>query len=125
MTDIVINTTALPDAFVGQAYQAAIAYQGNATALSAASVSSGTLPAGLAIDAALPFSRITGTPTAAGTATIKVTLTDTAGAVQSGSLTINVHSAAIPDEGYFTEQGDPSRPIATDLAREWPGDSGD
>lgn len=97
MTDIVHDTVNLPDAFVGVAYEAALAFHGNASALSAASVSSGALPAGLALSGALPFSKITGTPTAPGTATFKVTLTDGAGAVQTGNLTIAVRTALSAD----------------------------
>jgi hypothetical protein len=117
MTDIVYDTVTLPDAVVGVAYEAALAYHGNASAMSAASISNGALPTGLAIDAALPFSRITGTPKGnqAGTYTFKVTLTDTAGAVQSGSYTLNVRrspAAEVLNSGGQTVLGS--------LARQWP-----
>lgn len=97
MTDIVHDTVNLPDAFVGVAYEAALAYHGNATALTASSVTTGALPAGLALVGALPFSKITGTPTTPGTSTFKVTLTDTAGGVASPSFTITVRTTPSAD----------------------------
>lgn len=106
MTDIVHDTTALPDAFVGRAYSAAVAFHGAATAMIAAdSVLTGvsdpaggtTLPAGLSINTTTNGTVISGTPTGAtggvGTYTLKVSLQDTAGLVQSGSITLNVYAA--------------------------------
>lgn len=102
MGDIVHDTVKLPDAVVGQPYEAALAYHGNATALSASAVVSGALPAGLSLVGALPFSKITGTPTApAGDVptvfTFTLSLTDTAGAVTSPTLTITVHPDSFSD----------------------------
>lgn len=111
MTDIAYTSTVLPPAFLGQAYEAAIAYKGAATPVTAQSVVAGTtlngLPAGLALDTtgAAPGSlRITGTPTGAassgntpasgtGPYTFTVSATDTAGAVVSATLTINLYSS--------------------------------
>lgn len=90
MADIVFDTVALPIGFVNVPYEAAIAFHGNATALSASAVATGALPNGLALDVALPFSRITGTPTVAGLYTFTLTFTDTAGAVTSGSYKIYI-----------------------------------
>lgn len=117
MADIVFDTVTLPDAVIGVAYEAAVAFHGNATALSAASVSSGSLPTGLAVDAALPFSRITGTPKGnqAGTYTFKLTFTDTAGAVQSGNFTLNVRKS--PAFEVVTSGG---QTVLGALSRQWP-----
>ena len=108
MTDIVYTTVNLPPAVVGVAYEAAVAYKSDATVFTAQSIVAGGaltgLPAGLALDAvAAPGSlRITGTPTGAASAgntvksgvgayTFTVSGTDTAGAVVSGTLTINLY----------------------------------
>lgn len=113
-TDIVFTTVNLPPAFVGQAYEAAIAYKGNASAFTAqglgTTVNGSGLPAGLAIDTTNAGSlRITGTPTGAastaissgtslagpGAYTFCVTATDTGGAVASATnYTINLYADA-------------------------------
>jgi hypothetical protein len=112
MTDITVRTATLPNALVGVAYEAGIAETGAVTAITACTVTSGSLPPGLAISAELV--RITGTPTKSGTYTFKVTLTDTAGAVQSGTLTITVAVAADDLPGDILTQ-----PVAAQLARTW------
>jgi hypothetical protein len=107
MADIVFDTTALPDAVCGRPYSAAVAYHGNATVLIAAdsalaAVTNGAadgttnLPGGLAINTTTNGTVISGTPTlahGAGSYSLKVTLQDTAGAQQSGAITINVWAA--------------------------------
>lgn len=95
MADITVKTQSLPNAQVGVPYEAGIAATGNATAVTAVSVTSGALPPGLSIQAS--DIRVTGTPTKSGTFTFKVTLTDTAGAVQSGNLTISVVYPVVTD----------------------------
>jgi hypothetical protein len=108
MADIVYTTTTLPPAYIGCAYQAAVAYKAAATPVTAQSVVAGTvlngLPDGLALDTvgAAPGSlRISGTPTGLASAgntpksgtgpyTFTVSATDTAGAVVSATLTINL-----------------------------------
>jgi hypothetical protein len=113
-TDIVYTTVNLPPAFLGMAYEAAIAYKAAASAVTAQGATAGTnttgLPAGLALDtnASAPGSlRITGTPTGAastpqgsgvatsgpGAYTFAVTATDSGGAVVSSAYTINVYSS--------------------------------
>ena len=108
MPDIVYTTVLLPPAYLGLAYEAAVAYKSDATIFTAQSVVAGTvlngLPAGLALDTvgAAPGSlRIAGTPTGAassgntpksgiGPYTFTISGTDTAGAVVSGTYTINL-----------------------------------
>jgi hypothetical protein len=110
--DIVHKTVIFPDAQVGVPYEAALAYQGDATPITASSVSSGSLPPGLTLDAALPFTRITGTPTVDGLFTFKVTLTDTAGASQTGNLTIRVVTPGIDLDTNYS--------AATEVRIQWP-----
>jgi Putative Ig domain len=96
MPDITWRTTVLPSAIRGAPYEAGLAVTGNATAFSNATVSTGSLPPGLALSA--DFVRITGTPTTNGSYTFAVTLTDTAGGVASGSFTIVVRDAGPSDD---------------------------
>lgn len=115
-TDIVFTTVNLPPAFLGLAYEAAVAYKSAATVFTAQSIvqtgSLSGLPAGLALDAvSSPGSlRITGTPTGAASAgntplsgdnsyTFQVSGTDTGGAVTSGTYTIQVFSG--PDDPNY------------------------
>ena len=117
MTDIVIKTVNLPAAIVGEPYEAAIAYSGTASALSGFSVTSGSLPPGLAVSSATD-PRILGTPTARGTYTFKVTLTDTAGGVQSSTLSIVTTFAGTDDLSAVAGTNDPnSIPVAAQIAR--------
>jgi Putative Ig domain len=135
MTDIVHDTTALPDAFVGQAYSAAVAFHGAATALipadsALAAVTNGApdgttnLPGGLSINTTTNGTVISGTPTAAhgaGTYSLKVTLQDTAGAVQSSTITLALHAQSIQDAGGFDQvTSDPAFSSSAQYTREWP-----
>lgn len=95
MADIVYDTASLPGAFLGEPYEAAIAYHGAATALTAASATG--LPAGLSlVTSALGIAtgvRITGTPTQTGLFSVAVSLTDTAGQVTSSALSLAVYGS--------------------------------
>ena len=97
MADITWVTQTLPPAIYGAPYEAGLAFTGAATAVTAGSVTSGALPTGLVVNAT-DHIRVTGTPTALGTFTFKITLTDTAGAVQSGTFTIVVRDANRADD---------------------------
>lgn len=101
MADIVHATVTLPIAMVGVPYEAALAYSGDATPITASSVSSGALPTGLVLDTASPFTRITGTPLVDGLFTFRITLTDTAGAAQSPVLTLRVVTPGIDVTNNF------------------------
>jgi large repetitive protein len=107
MADIVYTTVAFPPAFTRIPYEAAIGYTG-ATIVTAAAVNSGALPTGLIVNA--DHTRITGTPTVSGVFTFTLTMTDTGGAVISGSYTITVVDGAewppeveTPAEGLKTQ----------------------
>lgn len=117
MADITWRTTQFPLAYIGQPYEASLAETGSLTAVTACTVASGALPAGLAISA--DFVRITGTPTgpahtAVGTYTFTLTMTDTAGGVTSGSFTITVAAG-----DHIDGQPVNTLPLAAQLAKEW------
>lgn len=116
MADIVWRTTRLPDAIVGAPYEASLAVTGAATAITAASASP-TLPTGLSFSA--DFVRITGTPlkAALGVWSGTITLTDTAGAVQSGTLKLVVRYA---DELDMTSLSLLGNKVLADYERLWP-----
>lgn len=109
--DIIHRTVIFPDAQVGVPYEVALAYSGDATPITASSVSSGALPPGLALDP-VSFTRITGTPTTDGLYTFRITLTDTAGASQSGPLTIRVVTPGIDVDTNYS--------AATEVRIMWP-----
>lgn len=111
MTDITIKTQTLPPAYEGLAYEAGIVETGSLTALSGATVSSGSLPPGLALGS---DGRITGTPTKQGSYSFKVTLTDTAGGVQSPSLSITVTT------GQTAYRDITQAPVSLQYATMWP-----
>ena len=119
MADIVWKTTLCADAIAGVPYETSLAETGSATAITNCVVASGSLPPGLSISA--DFLRITGTPLSTGigsTYTFTLTMTDTAGGVTSGSLTIFVRSAAT---GSGVDRLFGSLPAKAQIASTWPG----
>jgi hypothetical protein len=84
-----VTTTSLPDWTINRPYNAALAATGGTGALSF-SLSGGALPAGLSLSS---DGQLTGTPTAAGTASFTVTVTDTAGATGTQSYTVTINPA--------------------------------
>lgn len=83
---LTISTVALPGATVGTEYTANLTSDGG-EAPYAWTITDGTLPAGLSLAS---DGKITGTPTAAGEATITVKVTDKNALVASKSLTLTV-----------------------------------
>lgn len=116
MADIIWKTASLPVAIRGVPYEAGLAFTGNATAVTAGSVTSGALPTGLVVNAS-DHVRITGTPTAApGAYPVTITLTDTAGAVASSSMTLYVRDAVPADDVPLG-----TNKVAADIAKlRWP-----
>ncbi len=90
---VTITTTSLPRAIEGRAYAASLAATGGTTPYTWA-VASGSLPAGLSLDPSR--GTITGTPTAAGTSTFTVQVTDSTSPdhqTNTKDLTLTVHKA--------------------------------
>jgi len=81
--DLVIATTSLPAAYVGQPYSAAIRVVGGVLPLSFA-VTTGSPAPGVAL---LPDGTFSGTPTETGSYTFEVAVTDGAGATATASFT--------------------------------------
>ncbi len=99
---LTVTTTSLPDATVGSAYDQTLAASGG-TAPYTWSISDGTLPAGLSLDAST--GAITGTPSGApGKSSFTVTATDSVGTSATADLSITVApgvlavtTASLPD----------------------------
>ncbi len=83
-----VTTTSLPSATVGAAYDELLQAQGAAPFTWV--VSSGALPAGLALQAGTGGQRIVGTPTESGTASFTVQATDDRGQIGASALSIVV-----------------------------------
>lgn len=107
---IVWKSVKLPEAIIGQPYEAGLAMNGQVTAVTVTVKGGSTLPAGLVINA--DGVRITGTPTSIGLYTFILTATETAGAVDSSSFTLHV--------GTGREDDILSDSAAVQFAREWP-----
>jgi hypothetical protein len=87
---LAITTTDLPDATVGAAYSTGLDATGGVAPLSW-SITRGTLPGGLHLDAAT--GKISGTPTLTGTVSLTVTVTDSVGSAVSKALTLTITAA--------------------------------
>ena len=85
---VAVNPAALPSAAVGAAYSQAVSATGG-SGVYTYGVSSGSLPAGLSLNASTGL--VTGTPSAAGTSNFTVTATDGNGATGSRSFTFTVN----------------------------------
>ena len=86
-----VGTSSLPDATAGAAYSQTLAASGGISPYTWAIVS-GSLPAGLSLGA---NGAITGTPTAVGSSTFRVRVTDSASQTATADLTINVRAPAL------------------------------
>ena len=104
-----ITFTSLPAGRVGAAYTAPLTSSGG-TGTKAWSLASGSLPSGLSLSG----SQITGTPTAAGTSTFALKVTDAAGRSSQRTFSITVTSFAITTTSLPT--GVISTAYATTLA---------
>ena len=93
-----ITTSALPSGQVSGAYSASLAASGG-TAPYAWSLSSGSLPAGLMLSSS---GQISGTPTAAGTSSFTVTVTDSSSPAQNATANLSVVIAGATGGGNAT-----------------------
>ena len=85
------STTTLPAATVNTAYSQTLPATGGTPPLAWAVASGSTLPAGLTLDSSTGV--LSGTPTAAGTTTFRVDLTDANGATATDTFTLTVNAA--------------------------------
>jgi hypothetical protein len=99
---LAITTSSLPSGTVGTAYSQTLAATGG-KAPRTWSLASGTLPAGLSLGASTGV--ISGTPTAAGTASFTVRVTDYIGATASKALSIAIVAQVRPDLVVTTVSG--------------------
>lgn len=88
---LTINTTGLPDGFVGEPYSQTLGATGGAPGYTW-SVSGGQMPAGLSLSGS---GTISGTPTATGSYTFGVQVADTSGAQVVGTVGINIDPAPL------------------------------
>ncbi len=103
---LVIKSTSLADAFVGQAYSATIVTSGGILGFTW-SLTSGQLPAGLSLNAT--SGQIVGTPTTAGVSTFIVKVTDSTGSSASQVLALNVNPPSATDQyGGYTSLPSPN-----------------
>lgn len=89
---ITVSPSSLPDGVVGIAYNQTITASGG-TAPYTYAVSSGALPAGLALDPNTGV--ISGTPTTVQTTTFQITATDSAGCTGSRSYTVDINGTCL------------------------------
>ncbi|HVN04527.1 MAG TPA: putative Ig domain-containing protein [Bryobacteraceae bacterium] len=107
-----IATSSLPNGSVGASYSQALSASGGTPPYNWA-VASGTLPGGLALSTA---GAISGTPTAAGTASFTVQLTDSMGATASKALTLTILPNITISTASPLPTGEISIPYSTKLA---------
>lgn len=105
-----VTTGALPKAPVNSPYDQSLTANGGTTPYTW-SITSGTLPAGLSLDASA--GTVSGTPTAAGTANVTFQVTDAGGLTASATLPITVvapapYSPLSPVRACDTRAGNPS-----------------
>ncbi len=89
---LAITTTSLPSGVIGSAYTATLQSLGGTGAITW-SLATGTLPAGLTLNATTGV--ITGTPTAAGTSTLTVKATDSANPPASAAIALSIPINAV------------------------------
>jgi arabinan endo-1,5-alpha-L-arabinosidase len=101
---ISITTTTLPSGTVGTAYSATVTATGGSGTGYAFTVSTGALPAGVSLTIGGSFS---GTPSASGTASFSVKVTDSAGATATQALSIAIAGTTPLSSYEFTGDTSP------------------
>jgi hypothetical protein len=99
---LAVTTTSLPAGTVGSSYQATLAATGAWGSYSWA-LSAGSLPAGLSLNAQTGV--ISGTPTAAGTASLTLEVTGTGTPVRTAGQTVTLTVAALPQVAVRAHSG--------------------
>lgn len=95
--DLAVVTASLPSGVAGMTYSATIEASGGSEAGYTWAVTEGALPAGLTLgDAGTPSTTLSGTPSAEGSSTFTVTVTDSEGNTASGQLTLRIDPAGMP-----------------------------
>jgi hypothetical protein len=100
---LTVTTSSLTGGAQGSSYSATLATSGGFGAISWA-VTAGSLPAGLSLNSAT--GKITGTPTAAGTANFTVTATDSEPTPATAQKALSITVAAFVPHGYWLVAGD-------------------
>ena len=88
---LVVTTTSLPSGTLGQAYTASLAASGGTPPFGWTLINNTALPPGLALSSG---GQITGTPTATGTSTFTVQITDSGTPAQTATQTLSITVAA-------------------------------
>ncbi|MGH3745046.1 MAG: family 43 glycosylhydrolase, partial [Mycobacteriales bacterium] len=110
-----VTTTALPKAPVNSPYHQSLTATGGTTPYTW-SITSGTLPAGLSLDAST--GAVTGTPTATGTQTVTFQVTDAGHLTASATMPVTVvdpapYTPLTPVRACDTRTGNPSHLVGT------------
>lgn len=111
LPQLTVTTSSLPRASGGSGYSAQLGASGGSGAY-AWSVSSGSLPAGLALNAATGL--ISGTPTGSGSS-FTVTVSDPGPPAQSASQSLSISVAAPPPPAPVVAPPVPPAPVATPI----------
>ncbi|MFZ4718478.1 MAG: S8 family serine peptidase [Ilumatobacteraceae bacterium] len=121
---LAVAVTSLPGATRGAAYSSSLAAVGGTAPYSWA-VAAGALPAGLTLSAG---GAVAGTPTTAGTSTFTARVTDSKGAIATGSVTLTVASSTTTAKPGAFGKSSPSNGATgrsrTSLTFSWAGSSG-
>jgi hypothetical protein len=117
---LTVTTSSLPAATTGVAYSTQVAASGGSGSY-AWSLASGTLPAGLTLSSA---GVISGTPSAAGTSTFTVQVTDSAARTASRSLSITVNVALPGNFNKTSPSNGATNQVRTGLKLSWAASTG-
>jgi subtilisin family serine protease len=122
-TPLAVATATLAAGTVNSAYSQTLAATGG-TAPYTWSLASGVLPSGLALNATT--GAITGTPTAAGTVSFTVKVTDSKAATASAarSITIGAAAAAVPGAFATSSPSNGAKDLGTSLTVSWAASTG-
>lgn len=110
----IITTASLTDAQISRSYSATLAASGGSGTYTSWAVTSGSLPAGVSLNSSTGV--LSGTPTATGTSSFTITVTDSANSTASKAMTLVVGSApdtSAPTSGTLAINGGASTTTST------------